>query len=55
MLNVGAYGLGMVIVGVKFIALSNNQLWHISIWVGVVFFIVIGIVAQVRREWQYFS
>lgn len=45
----------MVIVGLKFIALSNNHLWHISIWAGVIFFIVIGIAAQVRREWQYFS
>lgn len=55
MLNVGAYGLGMVIVGLKFIDLSNNHLWHINVWVGVIFFIVIGIAAQVRREWQYFS
>lgn len=54
MLNVGAYGLGMVIVGLKFIDISNNHLWHINVWVGVIFFIVIGIVAQVRWERQYF-
>lgn len=44
----------MVIVGLKFIDLSNNHLWHISIWVGVIFSIIIGIAAQVRRERQYF-